>query len=465
MTLIKTTVFRLSLAFAAVFMLVTTGALHYVSNFTIHGIETQAEKELFNELKELEGHYQESGLDYFVNFVAMRDHYGHYLFHYYALVKKDEPYVAGSHFLAGEMPPVEFIRDGVSYFETAKFVTDDKKNLTLRVARLQIADDWYLYAALAQDFVTQLRHHTWNALVSAVAITVLLALLTGSYMGRSVLARIWRIDRGLRDAINADFKKSLVVPDRDDEFRALTLKLNMALGRVAELLQGMREVTDNVAHDLRSPLTRMRSRLEVALLKDRSSEDYREVISQTVDDCSELLNTFNALLSIAQAECGASREDLETIDISAAADELAELYFVVAEEKSLQLNWVKPPSFYVKCRRQALAQAISNLLENAIKYTPEGGTITLSVAQTRDTVMLKVCDTGPGIPEKDRKRVLERFQRLDNARSQPGSGLGLSLVNAVAKLCRAELVMGDNNPGLIAELRFTAAQPPSSAHD
>lgn len=459
MTLIKTTVFRLSLAFAAVFVLITMGALHFVSKLTVQNIETRGETELFNELKELEGHYRESGLDYLVNFVALRDHYGHYLLHYYALVHGGDSYVAGSHFLAGMMPPVEFTRDGVSYFETSKFITDDNQERTLRVARLQVADDWYLYAALSQHFVTQLRRDTWNVLLSAVAITVLLALVTGAYMGRSVLARIWRIDRGLRDAINADFKKTLPVPERDDEFKALTLKLNLALGRVAELLQGMREVTDNVAHDLRSPLTRMRSRLEVALLKDRTPEEYREAIAHTVEDCGTLLSTFNALLSIAQAECGASRENLETIDISEAADRMAELYVIVAEEQGLQLNWVRPPSHYVQCRRQALDQAISNLLENAIKYTPEGGTVTLSVAQARDTVTLAVRDTGPGIPEKDRKRVLERFQRLDNARSQPGNGLGLSLVNAVAKLCRAELVMGDNNPGLIAELRFPAAQP------
>ena len=456
MTLIKTTVFRLSLAFAAFFVLLTIGALLYVYIVTIRGVEGQTETELFGELKDLEFHYLNDGQDPLVNLLALRDNFGHHLQHYYAFVNTDEAYVAGSQFLAGNKPKTEFERQGVTYFQIAKYITDDNKELVLRVAQLRLADGAYLVAAVAQDFLTELRRNTLNALATAVAITVLLAILTGMYMGRSVLSRIWRLDNGLAASINGDFKQGLPVPSNEDEFQALTLKLNLAIGRVADLIQGMREVTDNIAHDLRTPLTRMQSRLEVALLRDRSDDEYRQVITQTIEDCSALLNTFNALLSIAQAESGASRENLETIDITQVADELVEFYFIVAEEKNLRLNWKKPASVYVKCRRQALAQAISNLLENAIKYTPAGGAVTLNVEQHHGSTTIKVCDTGPGIPEKERKRVLERFQRLDNARSQPGSGLGLSMVNAVAKLCRAELVMGDNNPGLAVELRFPA---------
>lgn len=454
MTLFRTTVFRLSLGFAIFFALVTIGALHYVSHVTVRNIEDRAQSDLYAELEELKDHYQASGLDYLVNVVAFRDYYGHFLRHYYALLRKGEPYVAGSHFLARGMGPAEFTSGEVSYFPITEYITDNNKTVILRVAQLPLDDGWYLRAAVAQDFVTQLRAHTSIVLVYAVPIIILLAVATGAYMGRSVMSRIWRMDQGLQESIAANFRKSLLVPAQNDEFQALTLKLNLALARVAELLQGMRAVSDNVAHDLRGPLNRIRSHLEVALLRERSCEEYRHVIVKAIEDSDALLNTFNALLTIAQAECGASREKLEAIDLSQLADEMAELYAAVAEEKNLQFIWTKPACICVQCGRQVLAQAISNLLENAIKYTPAGGTVAVSVEKLSHYVALTIRDTGPGIAEKDRKRVLERFERLDSARSQPGNGLGLSLVNAVAKLCRAELVLGDNNPGLAIELRF-----------
>lgn len=454
MTLFKTTVFRLSLAFAVFFALVTIAALHYVSHVTVRNIENRAELELYAELEELRDHYQASGLDYMVKVVVFRDYYGHFLRHYYALLKEGEPYVAGSHFLAPGMGAAEFKRGDVSYYPITEHAIDNKEKVTLRVAQIPLADGWYLRAAVAQDFITQLRAHTANVLMYAIPIMVLLALAMGAYMGRSVLSRIWRIDQGLQETIEANFNKSLPVPAQEDEFQALTVKLNLALSRVAELLQGMRAVSDNVAHDLRSPLNRIRSHLEVALLRERSCEEYRHVIVKAIEDSDALLSTFNALLTIAQAECGSARETLEAIDLSQLTDELAELYAAVAEEKQLQFTWRKPECICVQCGRQVLAQAISNLLENAIKYTPSGGAVTVSVEKLPNHVALIIRDTGPGIPAKERKRVLERFERLDNARSQPGNGLGLSLVNAVAKLCRAELVLGDNNPGLRVELRF-----------
>lgn len=456
--LIKTTVFRLSLGFAVLFTLISFTALLYVYFVTIQKIEEQADYELFHELTEMRLYYEENGYDNLVSSVALRDHFGHYLFHYYSLVDEKGQFVVGSQFLLSKEQVVDHETFSVAYSNVSEYISDDGKNVIIRIAQLRLNNGMRLYAALAQNSLKDLREHTLQALIYAVIVTVVLTLLTGLYFGRSVLLRIRRIDKGLKASINSNFTSNLPVPPEEDEFQALTINLNFTLSRVAELIQGMREVTDNIAHDLRSPLNRMRSRLEVAIMKERNKEEYQETIEQTIEDCTGLLNTFNTLLSIAQAESGVAREALESIDLAEITDELAELYHIVAEEKGLLLKWEKPTAIFVNCRRQALAQAISNILENAIKYTPAGGAIVITLQPTDAGPKLMISDTGPGIPEKDRKRVLERFQRLDNARTQPGNGLGLSVVKAIAKLCNAELVLDDNKPGLIVELRFPLCQ-------
>ncbi len=317
-------------------------------------------------------------------------------------------------------------------------------------------------AQAGSEFFHELQEHVFIALVYAVAATLILGLFIGTYMGRSVLSRINQIDSGMEKVIASDFKRFLDVPDKEDEFQSLTLKLNGMVGRIDNLINGMRQVGDNIAHDLRSPLARMRSRIEVTLLQDRDEAEYRDAMQKVIIDCDELLRTFNSLLAITQAESGVFREALEDVDLSKLLDELAELYRAVAEDRGLRFVWEKPNKIMVAGRRHSLAQAVSNLLENAIKYTPEGGVITIGLSLRQNIMpVISISDTGPGIPEKDRKRVLERFQRLDNARTKAGNGLGLSLVNAIVGLHGAELFLQDSlheslqkSPGLNVEIRF-----------
>lgn len=469
MKLINTTVFRLSIRFSVFFALLTIGALLSVYYVTIHEIEIQTENQLFHELEEFEAHYNAYGFDSLVNKITERDHYGHFLRHYYTVLDENKGFVAGSQFLAQKKQEDTYDKHGIAHSNIAEYINDDGNKAIIRVGKKKLPDNIYIIAAVAQDSVTELRQHTLKALLYAVSISIVLALLVGTYMGRSVLLRIQRIDSGLDAAIKTDFTQHLALSGKEDEFQALTRKFNVTLDRVGELLQSIRNVTDNIAHDLRSPLTRMRSRLEVTLLKSRDEGEYRHAMEKNLEDTNHLLHTFNTLLAIAQAESGVSQEILEKIDLAQLTDELSEMYGAVAEEKGLHFNWQKTGAVYVTCRRQALAQAINNLLENAIKYTPPGGTISVNVGLVNNCPSIVIADTGRGIPEKDRKRVLERFQRLDNARNEPGTGLGLSLVNAIAKLCRAELILSDNNPGLIIELRFPSVQqdfqPYQNNHD
>ena len=227
------------------------------------------------------------------------------------------------------------------------------------------------------------------------------------------------------------------------------------LNRIEDLMKSMQQVTNNVAHDLRSPLTRLRNRLEVTLLEERDPENYRAVMNEAIGDADSLIHTFNAMLSIARLEAGIDSSQWTETRIGDLAGELAELYEAVAEEEenlTFRTSIKTNPTFY--CNRHLIGQAVSNLLDNAIKYTPQPGVVTLAVEGNDQQFTITVSDNGPGIPESERERVFERFVRLENERNSPGNGLGLSLVQAVVRLHSAELTLDDNKPGLKVSLQF-----------
>jgi signal transduction histidine kinase len=234
----------------------------------------------------------------------------------------------------------------------------------------------------------------------------------------------------------------------NDEFDRLSDTLNAMLEEIRRLMNSMRTVTDNIAHDLRSPLTRMRSRLEMALLDPQDTESQKRAIERTIEDADQLLATFKALLSIADAE-----SSMSPLDLGAMAVDIADLYGPAFEERGIAMRCAEAQGT-VLGSRQLLFQAISNLVDNALKHTPAGGTVTMSVLSDAQGVSLKVADTGSGIPAADRDRVLEPFVRLDTSRTTPGSGLGLALVAAIARLHGARIELEDNAPGLAVTLAF-----------
>ncbi len=272
-----------------------------------------------------------------------------------------------------------------------------------------------------------------------------------------MLARVDDINRSSRDIMEGDLSQRLPIAGTGDELDQLGRNLNAMLDQIEALMTGMRQVTDNVAHDLRSPLNRLRNRLEVTLMQEASPEDYKLALEKTIAEADGLLGTFNALLMIARAEAGSLRDSMTWVDLSATLHDAAELYEPVAEENDLAFAVDVPEGLTIWGNRELLSQAVANLLDNAIKHgMPQTGNAArvIEIAAAPDParsgrgVILSVGDHGPGIPEEERQHVLERFVRLEASRNTPGSGLGLSLVAAVARLHGGVIELADNDPGL-----------------
>jgi signal transduction histidine kinase len=305
----------------------------------------------------------------------------------------------------------------------------------------------------------------------SVLVVVALGLGGGIFVARRVLRRIDAMTGTTQRIMAGDLSGRLPVGRSGDELDRLAENLNAMLERIEALMMGLKEVSDNIAHDLKTPLTRLRNRAEEALAKSGSEAEYRSALERTIEESDGLIRTFNALLMIARAESGQARGNMDDFDAADVAHGIQELYEPLADDDGMSLR-VKTESTPLHGNRELISQALANLVENAIKYgkpvaaaqplsansvaAPESKEILIEARRDGDFVLLSVRDHGPGIPEADRKHAVERFVRLEASRTQPGSGLGLSLASAVATLHGGELRLGDADPGLSATLAIPA---------
>jgi len=286
-------------------------------------------------------------------------------------------------------------------------------------------------------------------------LALFLGLAGGLLMARHWLRRIDSVNKTAREIMDGDMSRRVQLSGSDDELDRLARNLNAMLDRIEALMAGLRQVTDNIAHDLRSPLNRLRSRLEVTLMEDPDKVPYRAALVDTMGEADDLLKTFNALLLIGEAESGLDWSKLEAVDLSIHTNDVVELYEPAADEAGISLRAHITSDIFVRGNPNLISQAIVNLLDNALKYTPSGGTVDVSVGvDDVGDAYFEVADSGPGIPEDEHTNVLDRFVRLEGSRSTVGSGLGLSLVSAVAKLHQARLVLKGNEPGLAVRMAF-----------
>ncbi|HET8553087.1 MAG TPA: HAMP domain-containing sensor histidine kinase [Gammaproteobacteria bacterium] len=468
----RTTVFRLALSYAGVYALLTAIILGIVYGATTSEIGVQMDAGLKAETDALVTLYHAQGIGALRNAVAKRSspearHFSdvrHSGMRYYLLVD------ANGTRLAGDLPawPRESGDSGdsgnwISYTINAHVAVraglekpedfDADDNIEVRGLATALPGGQRLLVVETLDEAEELSAYILYSLLAAIGVILIFGLAGGIWMGRHVVTRLESV-RGAATAImGGDLSRRLPVGSRQDEFDNLAQTLNVMLARIEELMNGLQQVTDNVAHDLRSPLNRLRGRLDVTLAQAREPDEYRAAMTRALADADELLQTFNAMLNLAELEAGMSREPRQPIELHSLCEDVASVYEPLAEDKQLTLACAVAPA-RVRGHRRLLAQAVGNLLDNAVKYTPAGGRIGLSLKTSDGNAVLTLADSGPGIPAAERDHVFQRFVRLDRSRSLRGNGLGLSLVRAIVRLHGGRVDLQSNHPGLRATIRL-----------
>ncbi len=457
--LVRTHAFRLAALYFVVFAASVIGVLFFVYWTSADFVERQTEATLDAEVTGLAEQYAQRGLSGLVQIVAARSAGDRGDGMLYLVTNRDGRPLAGN---IGGWPVGVPVRPGPLWFQIA---VRDKGVTETRPARgvlFAIPDGFRLLVGRDISDATAFRNRIKTTLSWSGLVALGIGLLGGTVMSRNMLRRVEQVNRTAERVVAGNLSDRVPRRGTNDEFDQLAANLNGMLDQIERLMTAMREVTDNVAHDLKTPLARLRARLELSLLGPADPVAQAEAVRAAIDEADRLLATFNALLSIAEAEAGSGNRAGETLDLGAIARGVVELYEPVAEEKDAMLRLDGPPGILIRGDRHLLSQAIANLLDNALKYG-SGGMITTTITRRDGRAAIEVADRGPGIPERERESVFDRFVRLEPSRSTPGNGLGLSLVRAVARRHDATVTLGDNrpfgHPGLKVRIEFPACDP------
>ena len=456
--LFKTTAFRLSVAYLLVFALFAGFILGYVAWNARQVLDDQIQGTIEAEITGLAEQYRLGGIRRLVGVIDRRTREPSASL--YLVTTNAGERLAGN---VGSLPAGVLDDPGV---RETDYRQSDEPDAHVRRALVRVfilPGGFRLLVGRDVEERERLGAVIRQALGLSLGLVTILACLGGWFVTRRVLKRVDAMTETTRTIMAGDLDGRLAVSGNGDELDRLATNLNAMLDRIGELMSGMKEVSDNIAHDLKTPLTRLRNRAEEALRTAKAPEDYARALEGTIDESDNLIRVFNALLMIARLEAGNAAMTMADFDLSEVAQSVAELYDAVADEASVPLEVAIEPDLSLHGNRELVGQALANLLDNALKYgvaTEDEPacppSITIAAKRVGENVEISVADHGPGIPESARGHVLERFARLEAARSRPGFGLGLSLVAAVARLHGGELRLEDNSPGLKAVLALPA---------
>ena len=453
--LFRTTAFKLSLAYLVIFAIgagVVLGGIDWNVNQLL---DQQIGQTIVAEINGLNEQYDTGGIRQLVTAVERRtEQPGSSL---YLVTNFAGQALAGN---VATLPPGVIDRPGL--VETSYERRGDARPNHLALAQVFLLPSGFrLLVGRDLEERENLRDVMIHALFTSLFWVMLVGMVGGLVVSLKILRRVDAMNASAKTIMTGDLSRRLPLAGTGDELARLAENLNAMIARIGKLMLGMREVSDNIAHDLRTPLTRLRNNAEEALRSGGDAGRQRDALEGVIGEADGLIAVFNALLMIARAEAGSGRDALVEGDAAAIVADVAELYEPSAEEAGVALTVEIEPALPVRVNRELLGQAVANLIDNALKYgataSGSGSAVAVSARRAGGRVEVAVADRGPGIPAADRGRVLERFVRLEGSRSRPGSGLGLSLASAIAHLHSGDLRLDDNGPGLRVVMSLPAA--------
>ncbi|WP_407864249.1 ATP-binding protein [Phyllobacterium phragmitis] len=453
--LMRTTAARLSALYLMLFMLGAVVLVIYMTNLSVSLLTSQTQQSLSEEVASIGAAYTRGGIPLLVRVIDRRSRQpGAYL---YLVADPAGRILAGN---VESLQPGVLDSDGMveRSFTYQRYGERNASDIHKAIA-VVIALPNGMRVLVGRDLgePERFRDIVRRALMLALGIMCIGAFLIWYFVGRRALVRIDQLSSASQRIMGGDLTGRLPISGSGDEFDRLSGSLNAMLGRIQELNDGLKQVSDNIAHDLKTPLTRLRNRAEAALTSGRLTKDYRNALEDIIAESDQLIRTFNAILMISRLEAGYSSESMQIMPAAPILRDVVDLYEPVAEDAGVSLALGALDETPLRINRELVGQTVSNLVDNAIKYAGGEGadaTVTLSMERQEKSVLIVVADNGPGIPEESHDRVTERFVRLEESRTQPGLGLGLSLAKAVMKLHGGSLRLEDNKPGLRAVLAF-----------
>jgi len=450
-SLLRVTAVRLSIIYTVIFGLLAVGIVFYTAGATVNVLREQYQSSIDQEVNDLARIYRRGGINFLIGTLERR-----------ARAPGANLYVVTNSqgvIISGNVPSMQ---NGVMQrigwterpFRYERF--DDESNREHRaIARiLEVPNGMRILVGRDISEYEGFRGVVRRGFMLALGTMVLLSLLTWFFVGRRALKRIDQVSKSSLRIMSGDRSERLPVTGVNDEFDRLSENLNRMLDRIQILDASSKEMSDNIAHDLKTPITRLRNKADFAYSLENKSQEQQEAIADIIDDCDNIVKTFDALLMISRVEAGATVAKLAPLNISEIVRDVHELYEVLVEDesKSLMLSIDVAPNTYVAGNRELLSQAISNLIDNALKYG--GSEIRLAAKLKNGECLIEVSDNGTGIPDKEISRVTKRFVRLEKSRNMNGNGLGLSLVKAICEMHKGSFDLKDNKPGLSAIIKI-----------
>lgn len=453
LSLVRTSSFQLALVYMVLFATSVFILLGFIYWATAGYMADQTDETIEAEIVGLAEQYSRQGVNGLISVIherVARDPNGKSL---YLFTARDYIKLAGN---LDEWPDSAQVQDGWVNFQLNEQVGWEGRDHIARARIFVVQGGLGLLVGRDVHDLMVVKSLIERAINWGMGITLALALVGGIMMSRSTAKRIEVINQTSRKIMDGNL--ALRIPGRGtgDDFDQLAENLNQMLDRIVQLMDGIRHVSDNIAHDLRTPLTRLRTQLESALISVEKEAD-RDKIATAVAEADKLLSTFNALLRIARLETGGKVAKPEALNLSQLICDAVELYEALAEDKNQTMTMDITPNVHTLGDKDLLFQVVSNLIDNAIKYTPEGGKISLQLIENEEGVCFCVADSGIGIPNDEKDKVFQRFYRVAKSRSLPGNGLGLSLVNAVIGMHKGEILLADANPGLKVTVKLPKA--------